>query len=50
MQMFWKLSISSAFNPAIAELIKVSEFPDDKSSAEISTISSNTNPSTTHNG
>ena len=46
----WKLSISSALSPATAEEISVVASPDDKSSAETSTASSKTTPSTTHNG
>ena len=42
--------MSSAFNPAIEELINVVASPDAKSPEEISIASSKIIPSTTHNG
>ncbi len=46
----WKLSMSSALIPAIADDISVSALPDDNSSLETSTASSMITPSTTHKG
>ena len=46
----WKLSISSGFKPAIAELINVSASPEERSSAPTSMASSMITPSTTHKG
>ena len=46
----WKLSMSSALSPAIAEEISVSGFPDAKSSAPTLAASSMITPSTTHRG
>ena len=46
----WKLSMSSALRPDMAELINVTASPDERSSVLTSTASSMITPSTTHNG
>ena len=46
----WKLSMSSAFSPAMAEEISVAASPEERLSASTSVTSSMMTPSTTHSG
>ena len=46
----WKLSMSSEFNPAMAELIRVFASPEESWSVLTSATSSMITPSTTHSG